>query len=95
MPDHVHFFCVCDETEKATSLSGFVGGFKQWTAKSLLRQLGLPAPLWQTEFFDRLLRSDESYAAKWEYVRTNPVRAALAQSEDDWPYAGEIVPIIR
>jgi putative transposase len=31
--------------------------------------------LWQREYFDHLLRSDESYAQKWDYVRDNPVRA--------------------
>jgi hypothetical protein len=44
---------------------------------------------------DHLLRSDESYAEKWNYVRENPVRAGLAQSAEDWPYAGEIVVIDR
>jgi hypothetical protein len=46
--------------------------------------------LWQREFFDHILRSNESYAEKWNYVRENPVRAGLVQSADDWPYAGEI-----
>jgi hypothetical protein len=73
----------------------FVGGFKQWTAKAILRNSGLSAPLWQSEFFDHLLRSDESYGAEWTYVRENPVRAGLAQSPKDWPYAGEIAPIMR
>ena len=93
--DHVHFFCVCDEAQGGKSLSDFVGGFKQWTAKAILRNSGLPAPLWQSEFFDHLLRSDESYGSKWTYVRENPVRAGLAQSPEDWPYAGEIAPIMR
>ncbi|RBP06414.1 putative transposase [Roseiarcus fermentans] len=95
MPDHVHFFCACDETAHAKPLSGFIGGFKQWTSKAILKHLGLPAPLWQKEFFDHLLRNDESYAVKWDYVRDNPVRAGLARSADDWPYAGEITPISR
>jgi putative transposase len=95
MPDHVHFFCISDETQGGKSLSDFVGGFKQWTAKAILRNSGLPAPLWQSEFFDHLLRSDESYGSKWTYVRENPVRAGLAQSPEDWPYAGEIAPIMR
>jgi REP element-mobilizing transposase RayT len=96
MPDHVHFFCVCDETSQGgKSLSDFVGGFQQWTAKAILRNFGLSAPLWQREFFDHLLRSDESYGSKWTYVRENPVRAGLAQSPEDWPYAGEIAPIMR
>jgi hypothetical protein len=32
-------------------------------------------PIWQREFFDHLLRSEESYDQKWNYVRENPVRA--------------------
>jgi len=95
MPDHVHFFCTSDETDGASSLSGLIAGFKQWTAKAILRRLGLGAPLWQREFFDHLLRSDESYDSKWQYVRDNPVRAGLVATAEDWPYAGEIVPIIR
>ena len=42
MPDHVHFFCACDETETSKSLSIFIGGFKQWTAKAILRRSRLP-----------------------------------------------------
>ena len=52
-------------------------------------------PLWQPGFFDHVLRNDESYAQKWEYVRHNPVRAGLADSADEWPYQGTIVTIDR
>jgi hypothetical protein len=45
--------------------------------------------LWQPGFFDHVLRSDESYAEKWNDVRENPVRA-LVQTADDWPYQSEI-----
>src|SRR6478672_8443810 len=41
--------------------------------------------LWQREYFDHVLRSDESYAEKWDYVRENPVRAGLVRSSNDWP----------
>jgi len=36
-----------------------------------------PRPHWQDGFFDHLLRSDESYGEKWNYVLQNPVRAGL------------------
>jgi len=52
-------------------------------------------PIWQRGFFDHVLRSDESYAEKWEYVRENPVRAGLVRIADEWPYAGEFVLIDR
>jgi putative transposase len=51
--------------------------------------------LWQPGFFDHVLRNDESYAQKWEYVRDNPVRAGLVTSWQEWPHQGEIVRIDR
>ncbi|HEY4270535.1 MAG TPA: hypothetical protein VGM65_00875 [Candidatus Udaeobacter sp.] len=45
--------------------------------------------------FDHLLRNDESYTQKWEYVRENPVRAGLVPLAADWPYQGEFVFIDR
>jgi putative transposase len=95
MPDHVHFFCVSNDTPDASSLSRFMARFKQWTAKGILRATGAAAPFWQKEFFDHVLRSDESYESKWRYVRENPVRAGLVSTADDWPYAGEVTPIMR
>jgi hypothetical protein len=53
------------------------------------------AVFWHKEFFDHVLGSDESYESKWRYVEDNPVRAGLVSGADDWPYAGEIAPIIR
>ena len=48
-----------------------------------------------TGFFDDVLRNDESYGQKWEYVRENPVRAGLVARADEWPYEGEFVVIDR
>ncbi len=47
--------------------------------------------IWEEGFFDHVLRSNESYSQKWNYVRENPVRAGLVKSAADWPYQGEIV----
>ena len=52
--------------------------------------LNMKAPLWQKEFFDHLLRSDESYSEKWNYVRNNPVRAELVSNANDWKFSGHI-----
>ena len=87
MPDHVHFFC---SGGRETSLSEFMRSWKQWTSKRTSKLLNLRAPLWQDEFFDHVLRSSESYGAKWDYVRENPVRAGLIVRPDDWPWQGEI-----
>ncbi len=52
-------------------------------------------PLWQPGFFDHVLRNDECYSQKWDYVRENPVRAELVVRADEWPYQGELVVIDR
>ncbi|MEI9998269.1 MAG: hypothetical protein WDO13_03405 [Verrucomicrobiota bacterium] len=41
-------------------------------------------------FADHLMRNDESYGAKWEYVSHNPVRHGLVSEAALWPYQGEI-----
>ena len=88
MPDHVHFFCAPKRDEVTLQL--FVGKWKEWTAKFAQRAIGTPTPLWQEEFFDHLLRSDERYEDKWNYVRDNPVRAGLVRRWEEWPYHGEL-----
>jgi len=88
MPDHVHFFASpCRDAAK--NLSGFIASWKRWTRRCMREQRG-PGFAWQREFFDHLLRSDESYEQKWEYVRANPVRAGLVSNPDEWPYQGEL-----
>jgi putative transposase len=88
MPDHVHFFAG-PRGDEAKSLSQFLASWKRWTRRCM-REQGGPGFAWQREFFDHLLRSDESYEQKWEYVRANPVRAGLVSNPDEWPYQGEL-----
>ena len=91
MPDHMHLFVRGDAAFK---LGSWIGVLKQ----ALARAANLPSRngrVWQEGFFDHLLRSDESYAQKWNYVRENPVRAGLVKSAEEWPYQGEIVYIDR
>ena len=89
MPDHVHFFAT-SWREDAKDLSEFIASWKRWTRNRMRKQCG-PTFSWQPEFFDHVLRSSESYSQKWEYVRMNPVRAALVGDADNWPYQGELV----
>ncbi|MDY3557281.1 transposase [Gemmata sp. JC717] len=88
MPDHVHFFAT--DACGRRSLSWFVGKWKEWTAKYCAQRLGWPAPLWQPEFFDHVLRSSEGYERKWEYVERNPVRAGLVADPGAWAYQGAL-----
>jgi putative transposase len=90
MPDHLHLFvCGPDDFE----LGRWIGVLKQILAKAIETERS--HPIWQRGFFDHLLRNDESYGQKWNYVRENPVRGGLVTNAADWPYAGEIVIIDR
>jgi putative transposase len=80
MPDHLHLF-VCGGLEFDLGL--WIRGLK----RAIISQTGI----WQPGFFDHVLRSDESYGQKWQYVRENPVRAGLVHEADEWPYQGQIV----
>ncbi len=87
MPDHIHFFCTPRQSPR--TLSSFVGRFKSRSTR-MSSAPGHAGALWQREFHDHLLRSEESYARKWLYVRMNPVRAGLCERPEDWPHSGEI-----
>jgi len=87
MPDHVHFFARA--YPEAKPLAGFMRDWKKWTSRRVSASSSAGAPIWQPEYFGHVLRSAESYAEKWQYVFANPVRAGLAMSAEDWPYAGE------
>ena len=88
MPDHIHLFV---RGGPEFLLSPWIGGLKRALSIALEIRIGL----WQPGFFDHVLRSDESYAEKWQYVRDNPVRAGLVVKSEDWPHQGEVVVIDR
>jgi REP element-mobilizing transposase RayT len=88
MPDHIHLFV---RGGPEFLLSPWIGGLK----RALSVAAECRGRLWQPGFFDHVLRSDESYGQKWEYVRDNPVRAGLVREWDDWPHQGEILIIDR
>jgi putative transposase len=90
MPDHVHFFCAEKPGGATRPLSVFMNKWKEWTAKKLAGAGIESPPVWQKQFFDHVLRSDESYAEKWTYVRENPVRAGLVTRWEHWPHRGFI-----
>jgi REP element-mobilizing transposase RayT len=87
MPDHLHLFVTF--TQEGVSLSDWVKSLKNTLSKSW-RAGGIAAPHWQKGFFDHLMRSEDSYAQKWDYVAANPIRAGLVTSPEAWPYQGMI-----
>jgi putative transposase len=80
MPNHLHL--LASATPTATALGLWIKALKAFISQRKFR--------WQTGFFDHVIRSDESEAEKWDYIRQNPVRAGLVTQTEVWPFAGEL-----
>ncbi len=87
MPDHVHLFCT-PAVWPPESLARWVSCWKSLAARRWPTADG--TKLWQRDFWDRQLRSGDSYSDKWNYVKNNPVRAGLVDRGEAWKYQGEV-----
>ena len=63
-----------------------MNGIKGASAHSVNRALNRKGHVWQSESFDRMLRSDENTRAVAEYICQNPVRAGLVRGDDKYPW---------
>ncbi len=89
MPDHVHLiFTPLVNTKKSEiyCLAEIMGGIKGASAQLINLALNRQGRVWQTESFDRVLRSSESLDAKIAYIMENPVRAGLVSQWGDYPW---------
>jgi putative transposase len=88
MPDHVHFFA--RPAIDARPMADWMQMWKSVSSRQVAAALAIKQPIWQAEYFDRYLRSTESYSAKWHSVEQNAVRAGLVEAVEAWPYRGTI-----
>ena len=86
MPDHVHLLAA-PRSDREQKLSKLIQRWKS-SSKQRLNRAGIDGGIWQREFFDRLLRSNENLTDKWRYTGMNPVRAELCSRPEDYPYLG-------
>jgi len=84
MPDHLHL--LLHGTAPNADLLQFVKTFKHKTSFRFRVHFG--KSLWQTSFYDHILRDEETPADVAWYIWLNPVRAGLAKKPPDYPYSG-------
>jgi putative transposase len=74
MPDHVHALLQFDATgSPAKSVNRLIGAVKTRSAARINRLRESPgSPVWQSGFYDRIIRSPEMLATIREYIRNNP-----------------------
>ncbi|MBZ5539240.1 MAG: transposase [Acidobacteriia bacterium] len=84
MPDHLHF--LAEGMDDACDLVKFIHVFKQRTAFACRRSNS--QQLWQTRFYDHILRRAEAIEDVACYIRMNPVRQGLCTDPHLYPLSG-------
>jgi REP-associated tyrosine transposase len=93
MPDHVHLiYSLRREDGWSYTLPEIMKTIKGRSARQLNVAFKRSSPVWQEEFFDHVLRSNDRLVDRVEYVCQNPVRAGLVQTEAEyrWVWKGKI-----
>jgi REP element-mobilizing transposase RayT len=94
MPDHVHLIYSPLRRDDGWSytLPETMKAIKGRSARFINIALKRSGPVWQEEFFDHVLRSNDSLVDRVDYVCQNPVRAGLVRQESEykWIWKGQI-----
>src|SRR5271169_483412 len=80
MPDHFHALITPAAEISLERAVQFVKGGFSFRLKSSL-------PVWQASFTNHRIRDDRDFEQHREYIRTNPVRAGLAASGEDYTHS--------
>ena len=73
MPNHIHMII---QKTNGKSISSDIRSFKTLVTKKAGRSV------WQTSYYDHIIRNDEDYAEKWQYIDENPTRWAEDEYND-------------
>jgi putative DNA methylase len=80
MPNHVHV--IVEPTVPLQRVMQWLKGRTGRLANRVLGRTGIP--FWQDESYDHWIRSSEELKETIAYVESNPVKAGLAESAEEW-----------
>ncbi len=94
MPDHVHLLFEPQIKEDDASgnptffsLSEIIQAIKSSTAHRINKLRALSGePVWENEWFDRLIRSDRDLEEKFDYICKNPWESEVASESEDYAW---------
>jgi len=84
MPNHFHALIRPDGN---TTISDIMRNIKSYSAKLISEACSRKGSVWQSRFYDRLVRDERDFLAKLEYMHNNPVRAGLAENPHDYEFS--------
>ncbi|MBI2485814.1 MAG: transposase [Deltaproteobacteria bacterium] len=91
MPDHLHILLSLTEDYRKR-LQDWVSAFKRYTAKIASELFGIK-PLWQKNFYDHIVRKEESLLTIAEYIVNNPVRKGMVPNWEEYLYSKIVDPL--
>ena len=83
MPDHLHIIFLAD---LAYDLPAIMTGIKGVSARKINLKRCTTGSIWQDESFDRIIRNEQEFYGKLQYMLNNPLKAGL--TDDPWNYHG-------
>jgi putative transposase len=88
MPDHVHVLFRPREKESGVwyDLPQILRGMKGTSAKRINELFKRSGQVWQDEYFDRMIRSENEMEEKFEYMCNNPIKKGLANSFEEYTF---------
>lgn len=95
MPDHLHL--LLEGETKDADLNRLIVLFKQASGYNYKKTVGRrfsadeKPKLWQTSFYDHVLRKDEDLLDVVKYILNNPVRKGLVRNYTEYMHSGSLV----
>lgn len=93
MPDHIHLLIepmIEREGDNGKvvffSLSKILHSIKSFTANRINKTEQTTGAVWETESFDRLIRSETDLQEKFQYITRNPWAAGVVRDGADYPW---------
>jgi putative DNA methylase len=83
MPNHIHLLVEIWQTPQAQ----LVKDWKGFSARRINRLLARRGKLWQDDYWDRYIRDEAHYRKVVHYIESNPVKAGLVKSPQQWPFS--------
>ncbi len=86
MPDHVHLLLRPEEQRPGEwwSLGRILHSIKGFSSHRINEVTGHDGPVWLDERFDRIVRDEDEFLEKWNYIRLNPVKKGLCGAPEAW-----------
>ncbi|MEK7449641.1 MAG: transposase [Planctomycetota bacterium] len=78
MPNHIHFI-VSNSTEGNFSLGRIIGAYKSIVCKRLREKIHLNKTVWQTNYYEHIIRTEEELNKIRFYIIANP-----SEEKIDW-----------